>query len=298
MKSYNDLNTEAQNSETLDIHKLSTINILKKINDEDNKIATIVRKSINEIKKTTELAINSVKSGGRIFYIGSGTSGRLGVLDASEIPPTYSASKNTFIGIISGGDDALRNSIEGAEDSSENAIKDLLSYNINKKDTVIGISCSGASTYVISSLDYSKLKGASTIYLVTNPKPYILTEVDVIIKANTGPEVITGSTRMKAGTATKMIINMISTTTMIKLGKVYKNLMIDLMAVNNKLIDRGVRIIMQITGISYEKAKKKLFGAKKSVKAAIIMIKLDCDLKKANKRIKKFNGVLSNIIDE
>lgn len=298
MKSYNDLNTEAQNSETLDIHKLSTINILKKINDEDNKIATIVRKSINEIKKTTELAINSVKSGGRIFYIGSGTSGRLGVLDASEIPPTYSASKNTFIGIISGGDDALRNSIEGAEDSSENAIKDLLPYNINKKDTVIGISCSGASTYVISSLDYSKLKGASTVYLVTNPKPYILTEVDVIIKANTGPEVITGSTRMKAGTATKMIINMISTTTMIKLGKVYKNLMIDLMAVNNKLIDRGVRIIMQITGLSYETANKKLYEAKKSVKAAIIMIKLDCDLEKANKSIKKFNGVLSNIIDE
>ena len=298
MKSYNDLNTEAQNSETLDIHKLSTINILKKINDEDNKIATIVRKSINEIKKTTELAINSVKSGGRIFYIGSGTSGRLGVLDASEIPPTYSASKNTFIGIISGGDDALRNSIEGAEDSSENAIKDLLPYNINKKDTVIGISCSGASNYVISSLNYSKSKGASTVYLVTNPKPYISTEVDVIIKANTGPEVITGSTRMKAGSATKMILNMISTTTMIKLGKVYKNLMIDLMAVNNKLIDRGIRIIMKITGLGYEKAKKKLFEAKKSVKAAIIMIKLDCDLEKANKKIKKFNGVLSNIIDE
>ena len=298
MKSYNDLNTEAQNSETLDIHKLSTINILKKINDEDNKIATIVRKSINEIKKTTELAINSVKSGGRIFYIGSGTSGRLGVLDASEIPPTYSASKNTFIGIISGGDDALRNSIEGAEDSSENAIKDLLPYNINKKDTVIGISCSGASTYVISSINYSKSKGASTVYLVTNPNPYISTEVDVIIKANTGPEVITGSTRMKAGSATKMILNMISTTTMIKLGKVYKNLMIDLMAVNNKLIDRGIRIIMKITGLSYEKAKKKLFEAKKSVKAAIIMIKLDCDLEKANKKIKKFNGVLSNIIND
>ena len=298
MKSYNDLNTEAQNSETLDIHKLSTINILKKINDEDNKIATIVRKSINEIKKTTELAINSVKSGGRIFYIGSGTSGRLGVLDASEIPPTYSASKNTFIGIISGGDDALRNSIEGAEDSSENAIKDLLPYNINKKDTVIGISCSGASTYVISSLNYSKSRGASTVYLVTNPNPYISTEVDVIIKANTGPEVITGSTRMKAGSATKMILNMISTTTMIKLGKVYKNLMIDLMAVNNKLIDRGIRIIMKITGLSYEKAKKKLFEAKKSVKAAIIMIKLDCDLEKANKKIKKFNGVLSNIIND
>ena len=298
MKSYNDLNTEAQNSETLDIHKLSTINILKKINDEDNKIATIVRKSINEIKKTTELAINSVKSGGRIFYIGSGTSGRLGVLDASEIPPTYSASKNTFIGIISGGDDALRNSIEGAEDSSENAIKDLLPYNINKRDTVIGISCSGASTYVISSINYSKSKGASTVYLVTNPNPYISTEVDVIIKANTGPEVITGSTRMKAGSATKMILNMISTTTMIKLGKVYKNLMIDLMAVNNKLIDRGIRIIMKITGLSYEKAKKKLFEAKKSVKAAIIMIKLDCDLEKANKKIKKFNGVLSNIIND
>jgi N-acetylmuramic acid 6-phosphate etherase len=173
-----------------------------------------------------------------------------------------------------------------------------LPHNINKKDTVIGISCSGASAYVIASLNYSKSKGASTVYLVTNPKPYMLTEVDVIIKANTGPEVITGSTRMKAGSATKMILNMISTTTMIKLGKVYKNLMIDLMAVNNKLIDRGIRIIMKITGLSYEKAKKKLFEAKKSVKAAIIMIKLDCDLEKANKKIKKFNGVLSNIIND
>ncbi len=297
MKSYTDLNTEAQNSKTLDIHKLSTINILKKINDEDNKIAIAVRKSIPEIKQVTKMAIKSVKSGGRIFYIGAGTSGRLGVLDASEIPPTYSASKNTFVGIIAGGDIALRNSIEGAEDSSENAIKDLAPYNINYKDTVIGISCSGAANYVISALDYSKRQGAGTVYLVTNPNPYKLTKVDVIIKANTGAEVVTGSTRMKAGTATKMILNMISTTTMIKLGKVYRNLMVDLMAVNDKLIDRGVRIISKITDLNYEDSKSKLYEANKSVKAAIVMIKLECDLEKANQKLNELNGVLSDIID-
>ena len=251
MKSYTDLNTEAQNSKTLDIHKLSTINILKKINDEDNKIAIAVRKSIPEIKQVTKMAIKSVKSGGRIFYIGAGTSGRLGVLDASEIPPTYSASKNTFVGIIAGGDKALRNSIEGAE----------------------------------------------TVYLITNPNPYKLTKVDVIIKANTGAEVVTGSTRMKAGTATKMILNMISTTTMIKLGKVYRNLMVDLMAVNDKLIDRGVRIISKITDLNYEDSKSKLYEANKSVKAAIVMIKLECDLEKANQKLNELNGVLSDIID-
>ena len=297
MKSYTDLNTEIQNSKTLDIHNFDTNKILEIINDEDSRVANVVKEAIPEIKRTIDKTVESVKLGGRIFYIGSGTSGRLGVLDASEIPPTYSASKNLFIGIIAGGDIALRNSIEGAEDNTVNAIKDLEPYNIDDKDTVIGISCSGAANYVISALEYSRKKDASTVYLVTNPNPYRLTEVDIIIKADTGPEVVTGSTRMKAGTATKMILNMISTTTMIKLGKVYKNLMVDLMAVNNKLIDRGIRVISMITNVDYNLAEKKLYEANKSVKAAIVMIKLDCSLDIANQRIEESEGILDKIID-
>ena len=297
MKSYTDLNTENQNSKTLNIHKLSVSEILIKINDEDKRIANIVNEAIPDIKKTIDMTIKSVESGGRIFYIGAGTSGRLGVLDASEIPPTYSASPNLFNGIIAGGEKALRNSIEGAEDNSEDAIKDLKPYKINEKDTVIGISCSGAANYVISSLEYSKKQSAKTVYLVTNKKPYKITMVDVIIKADTGPEVVTGSTRMKAGTATKMILNMISTTTMIKVGKVYGNLMVDLLAVNNKLIDRGVRIITKLTNVDYDFAEKKLFEAEKSVKAAILMIKLDCSLKIAKEKLNKSGGFLSKIID-
>jgi len=240
--------------------------------------------------------LKSIKSGGRVFYVGAGTSGRLGVLDASEIPPTYSAPKGLFIGIIAGGEKALRNSIEGAEDSQEDAFSDLKKYNLNAKDTLVGISCSGAATYVVSALDHAKSKGAKTIYLVTNPNPYKMTEVDVIINAVTGPEVVTGSTRMKAGTATKLILNMISTATMIKLGKVYGNLMVDLMAVNDKLVDRGTRIIKQLTELDYDAAQIKLFEAEKSVKTAIVMEKLNCSLNDAREKLNKANGFLKNII--
>jgi N-acetylmuramic acid 6-phosphate etherase len=273
MKSYTHLKSENQNKNTLEIHKHSVVDILNKINDEDQKIANLVKDAIPTIRNTIDLTLKSIKSGGRVFYVGAGTSGRLGVLDASEMPPTYSVSKDVFIGVIAGGEKALRNSVEGAEDDFEKAKKDLSKYKINEKDTLIGISCSGAARYIVSALKYAREKSASTVYLITNEKPYLNAKVDVIIKVNTGPEVITGSTRMKAGTATKMVLNMISTTTMIKLGKVYGNLMVDLMAVNNKLVDRGVRIISSIANVRYEIAKQKLFEAEKSVKVAIVMIK-------------------------
>lgn len=298
MKYRGELNTEQQNSSSKQIDTLSTRNILSLINDEDEKISHAVKLAIPTIEKTVDLTVQSIKSGGRIFYVGAGTSGRLGVLDASEIPPTFSSKDDLFIGIISGGDEALRKSIEGAEDKKELAIQDLKKFSINDKDTVIGISCSGAALYVVSALEFAKNRNAKTVYIITNPKPFHKIEVNVLIQVDTGPEIITGSTRMKGGTATKMVLNMISTVTMIKLGKVYGNLMVDLKAVNDKLVDRGTRIISDITGLKYENAKQKLFDANKSVKTAIVMEVMECSFEEALKILKKESGLLRKIIEK
>ena len=297
MNNRGDLNTEQQNPRSSDIDSKNVREILSAINNEDSIIANAVKDAIPKIEEAVELTLRSVKLGGRIFYIGAGTSGRLGVLDASEIPPTFSEDKDVFIGLIAGGDKALRESIEGAEDSHENAIKDLEAFQINTNDTLIGISCSGAAKYVISALDHARSKGAKTVYLVTNPKPYSMTKVDVVIHADTGPEIITGSTRMKAGTATKMILNMISTATMIKLGKVYGNLMVALMAVNEKLVDRGTRIISKLTGSDYERSKERLIESEFSVKVAIVMEIHNCTFDEANNKLNKADGFLNRIID-
>ena len=297
MKSRGELKTEQQNSQSSQIDSMSINDILKTINREDQSIAIAVQATLPDIGKTVELTVNSIQKGGRVFYVGAGTSGRLGVLDASEIPPTFSAPKGLFIGVIAGGENALRNSVEGAEDRPEEAIIDLEQYELNENDTLVGISCSGAANYVVSALDHAKANGAKTVYLVTNPNPFKITEVDVIINAVTGPEVVTGSTRMKAGTATKLILNMISTATMIKLGKVYGNLMVDLMAVNDKLVDRGTRIIEQLTDLDYNGAQLKLFEAEKSVKTAIVMEKLNCTLNEAREKLDNASGFLRNLID-
>ncbi len=297
MKSRGELKTEQQNSQSSQIDSMSINDILKTINREDQNVAIAVQATLPDIEKTVELTVNSIQKGGRVFYVGAGTSGRLGVLDASEIPPTFSAPKGLFIGVIAGGENALRNSIEGAEDRPEEAIIDLGQYDLNENDTLVGISCSGAANYVVSALDHAKANGAKTVYLVTNPDPFKITEVDVIINAVTGPEVVTGSTRMKAGTATKLILNMISTATMIKLGKVYRNLMVDLMAVNDKLVDRGTRIIEQLTDLDYDGAQLKLFEAEKSVKTAIVMEKLNCTLNEAREKLDNAGGFLRNLID-
>ena len=297
MNSRGDLNTEQQNPNSTGIDSLSVEDILLTINREDESVASAVNKVIPAIKVAVEFTVNSLRAGGRVFYIGAGTSGRLGVLDASEIPPTYSAPPDLFIGLIAGGDEALRRSIEGAEDRPGDAAQDLIPYGINEKDTLVGISCSGAAAYVVAALDHAREKGAKTVYLVTNPEPYSMTKVDVVIHADTGPEIVTGSTRMKAGTATKMILNMISTTTMIKLGKVYGNLMVDLMAVNDKLVDRGTRIIAQLTGLGYDQARESLLAGEKSVKAAVVMDALQCTLSEARAELEKAGGLLHRIID-
>ena len=291
------LKTEQQNENTVAIDQFSILEVLKTINDEDQKISSAVRESLPEIAQVINYAKTALVGGGRVFYIGAGTSGRLGVLDASECPPTYSAPSDWFIGIIAGGDKALRNSIEGAEDKQDSAIEDLRKFDITDNDLVIGISCSGAAKYVISALDYAKGKGSKTAYLITNPVPFLTTDVDVVISVDTGPEIITGSTRMKAGTATKMVLNMISTATMVSMGKVYGNLMVDLMAVNEKLVDRGTRIIQKITGLDYDSSEEALIRANKSVKTAIVMIKKNCELIDAEEKLRNADGSLRQVID-
>ena len=290
------LSTEKQNINSRAIDDKSISEILHIINSEDQKVAEKVKEAIPEIEQTILIARDAIRNGHRIYYVGAGTSGRLGVLDASEIPPTFSAPSYFFNGIIAGGDKALRQSIEGIEDQPETAIDDLKSVKLKANDVIIGISASGAAKYVKSSLDYGKSIGAKTVYLICNKEPFLSVNSDIIIKINTGPEVITGSTRMKAGTATKMVLNMISTATMIQLGKVYDNLMIDLMAVNDKLIDRGTRIIVQLTGVHYELANSKLLDADKSVKTAIVMIIYSCSKDQALMKLKNNKGFLRKVL--
>ena len=291
-----DLSTEKQNVESSNIDELSTARILELINNEDASIPKKIAASLAEIEQTVDLCIQSLTSDGRIFYIGAGTSGRLGVLDASEIPPTFSAPNDLFTGIIAGGDKALKNSVEGAEDDPEQAIQDLKAHAVKKDDVLIGISSSGAAKYVQSALNYARSIKVKTVYIICNKTPYLPVDADVMVVLETGPEIITGSTRMKAGTATKMVLNMISTATMIKLGKVYGNLMVDLMAVNDKLIDRGCRIVSQLTNVDEVVAKRTLVRSNMSVKTAIVMIYHSVGFDKAKKMIDDNNGMLRKII--
>ena len=291
------LTTEQPNPLSDGIDNFSVRKILDLINREDQGVAQKVREALPEIEDTVELTTSALRNGNRVFYMGAGTSGRLGVLDASEMPPTFSVPPSWFTGIIAGGDKALRKSIEGAEDEADAAINDLSTHGVGTGDVIIGISTSGAAKYVQSALNYGNEIGSKTIYLTCTAKPFYPANVDIIISVDVGPEIITGSTRMKAGTATKMILNMISTATMIRLGKVYGNLMVDLMAVNEKLVDRGIRIIQDITNLDLENSRRILIAAKMSVKTALVMVKKDCNLDIAEKLLMDANGFIRDVID-
>ena len=291
------LTTEQPNPLSEGIDNFSVRKILNLINREDQEVAQKVREALPEIEDTVELTTSALRNGNRVFYMGAGTSGRLGVLDASEMPPTFSVPPSWFTGIIAGGDEALRKSIEGAEDEADAAINDLSTHGVGTGDVIIGISTSGAAKYVQSALNYGNEIGSKTIYLTCTAKPFYPANVDIIISVDVGPEIITGSTRMKAGTATKMILNMISTATMIRLGKVYGNLMVDLMAVNEKLVDRGIRIIQDITNLDLENSRRILIAAKMSVKTALVMVKKDCNFDIAEKLLMDANGFIRDVID-
>ena len=251
-----------------DLDKKSVHELLTDINAEDQKVALAVQKTIPEIEKLVTGIVQRMKKGGRLFYIGAGTSGRLGVLDASEIPPTYGMPNTYVIGLIAGGDTALRNPVEAAEDDDEKAWLELLEYKINENDTLVGIAASGTTPYVIGALRRAREKGILTGAISCNPDSPVATEAEIKIEPIVGPEYVTGSTRMKSGTAQKLVLNMISTATMIKLGRVKGNRMVNMQLTNQKLVDRGTRMIVDELGLSYEQAKNILL-LHGSVKAAI-----------------------------
>lgn len=289
--------TEQRNPASIDIDKKSTEEIIRIINEEDKKIAYAVEKEISKISKAVDLIVDSIKKGGRLFFIGAGTSGRLGVLEAAEIPPTFGVNSDLVQGIIAGGIEALYKSVEEVEDDRDAGIKDLLSRGFTSKDILVGISASGRTPYTIAALEFAKKIGAKTIGITCNPNSEMAKIADITIEAIVGPEVITGSTRMKAGTAQKMILNMLTTTAMIKLGKVYENFMVDLRAVNEKLRERAKRIVMAITGISYEEADRIINMAQGNVKAAIIMIKVKVSYEEALRLLEKSEGILRKAIE-
>ena len=251
-----------------DLDRKSVKEILEDINTEDHKVADAVQKAIPQIEKLVTLIIPRVKSGGRVFYMGAGTSGRLGVLDASEIPPTFGMPPTVVIGLIAGGDTALRNPVENAEDDMSRGWEELLQHHIKREDTVIGIAASGTTPYVIGAMRTAREHGILTGCITSNPNSPMAAEADVPIEVIVGPEYVTGSSRMKSGTAQKMILNMISTTIMIELGRVKGNKMVNMQLSNQKLIDRGTRMIIEELHLDYEKAKALLL-LHGSVKSAI-----------------------------
>lgn len=284
--------TEDRNPISYDLDLKSTREILEIINNEDQKIAYKVKDAMDQIQPLVDEVITTFVNGGRLFYLGAGTSGRLGVLDASETVPTFSVNPTLVTGLIAGGDDALRNPIENAEDSKEAAKMDLQKANLTNKDFVIGIAASGRTPYSIGAVEYAREIGAKTGSIACNKDAKISTYVDYPIEIETGPEVLSGSTRMKAGTATKMVLNMITTTAMIKIGKVYDNLMVDLRPTNEKLVDRATKIISEISGNDYDLSKKILSQANNNVKAAIIMATKNVDYEESIKILENNKGFI------
>ncbi len=289
--------TEFINRDTINIDLVGTHDMLVMINNEDKKVALAVEKCIPEITKGVDIIVRNFLHGGKLFYVGAGTSGRLGVLDASECPPTFSTPKNMVVGIIAGGDRALREAIEGAEDSEELALADFDKYDVCNNDTVVGISASGNAKYVTKFLQVAKLKKCKTIAITSNPDAKMKEFADCFICAETGAEAISGSTRMKAGTAQKMILNMLSTGAMVKIGKTYHNLMIDVNPTNAKLKRRAVTIVSEICGCKETTARNVLETNGYKIKHAVLFILYGLDFKEADMLLKQHQGVLRRIFE-
>ncbi|EIV99388.1 N-acetylmuramic acid 6-phosphate etherase [Thermoanaerobacter siderophilus] len=288
--------TEGRNPDTLDIDRLSTEDMLKKINNEDKKVPIAVEKEIPNIAKAVDIIAEKLKQGGRLIYIGAGTSGRLGILDASECPPTFGVDPEMVQGIIAGGDVAIRRSVEDAEDKEDLGKEDLKKKNLSSKDVVVGIAASGRTPYVLGALRYAKEVGAHTIGISCNPDSEMKKIVDIMIAPVVGPEVIMGSTRMKAGTAQKLVLNMLSTGAMIKLGKVYSNLMVDVKATNEKLINRAKRIVKLATDADEKVIEKILKETNYNVKLTILMILTGLNQNKAKEFLDRSNGYIAKAL--
>jgi N-acetylmuramic acid 6-phosphate etherase len=291
------LTTEMRNAHSMTIDNMSTGEILSVINNQDMKVALAVQQVMPQIEKAVEKVYHSLKNGGRLFYVGAGTSGRLGILDAVECPPTFSTPPELIQAVMAGGTKAIEKAVEGAEDSEELGAKNLEERELTEIDVVVGIAASGRTPYVVGALKHAQKIGAATVSLTSNQNAVISQFAEVNIEVDTGPEVITGSTRMKAATAHKLILNMLTTTTMIKIGKVYENLMVDVKVSNHKLKVRAINIVSTITNVSYEKAKETLEQSNNEVKPAIVMIKANVSLEKAKHAIQSANGFVRKAIE-
>ena len=289
------LMTEKRNPKTQNLDQMSTGEFLTIMNEEDGKVAAAIKETLPDVEKAVKIIIKNLKNGGRIIYMGAGTSGRLGVLDAVECSPTFGTTDEVQ-GFIAGGEKAFVKAVEGAEDSKELAAEELKKLNVGKYDTIVGIAASGRTPYVIGGLEYARKSGADTVAVSCNKNAEISKYADVAIEVDCGPEVLTGSTRLKAGSAQKMILNMISTASMVGVGKVYGNLMVDVRATNEKLVERAKRIVMEATGASYEEAEKTLVLAKWHVKTAIVMILTGCEYEEAAQRLEKADGFVREAV--
>jgi N-acetylmuramic acid 6-phosphate etherase len=290
--------TEQRNPNTLNIDQMSALEIVQTINNEDAKVAQVVREALPQIAQAVDAIVTALANGGRLIYIGAGTSGRLGILDAVECLPTYSVPPEQVMGMIAGGEQAITHSVEGAEDSYEGGANDLRQAGLTERDVVVGIAASGRTPYVLGALAYAAEVGAVTVGMSCNVPAPVLDAAQIKIGLPVGPEVVTGSTRMKAGTTQKMVLNMLSTASMVKSGKVYGNLMVDVQATNEKLVERARRIIQQVTGVDDETAARLLHDSGGSAKVAIVMARRDVNAEQAKALLAAKGGHLRRVIGE
>lgn len=284
--------TEQRNPNSMHVDSLSALEIVQLMNKEDKQVPLAIEKCLPQIAQAVECIVAAFQQGGRLVYIGAGTSGRLGVLDASECPPTFGVSPEMVKGIIAGGERALRHPIEGAEDSKTHAVVDLQTIQFSSKDVLVGIAASGRTPYVIGALEYAKSLGSVTVSIASNPNSAMANIVDIAIDTVVGPEVLTGSSRLKSGTAQKLVLNMLTTASMILMGKCYQNLMVDVQASNEKLKARAIRIVMQATDCDKALAEETLKQADQNAKLAIMMILSGLDRAQAETLLEKHQGKL------
>lgn len=292
------LTTETRNHQTMNLDELTTSEVVQLMNEEDKKVAYAVEKELPSISKVAEAIIESFKKGGRLIYMGAGTSGRLGVLDAAECVPTFSVDPTMVQGLIAGGMKAMTVAVEGAEDSATLGKEDLQHIELTENDVVLGIAASGRTPYVIGALTYANEIGATTASLSCNKDAEISRYATLPIEVEVGPEILTGSTRLKSGTAQKLVLNMLSTSSMIGIGKVYQNLMVDVKPSNEKLVERSKRIIMQATDCSYEQASQAFTSANQHVKTAIVMILTDSTKEEAEQKLVESQGFVRNTMNK
>ena len=295
-KEIQSLATEQRNPASKDFDNSSIQQILEIINTEDHLVPIAVRREIPYIAQAVELVVNAFKEGGRLFYVGAGTSGRLGIVDASECPPTYGTPPEMVQGLIAGGSQAVFKSKEGAEDLEENGVIAIKEAQVTSSDVVCGIAASRRTPYVVGAVKYARQIGCKTLFITCNPRSSFTLDVDVAMCPVVGPEVIMGSTRMKSGTAQKLVLNMITTTAMVQMGKVYENMMVDLQMTNKKLVERSIRTVMMITGTTYEEASHTLKEASGHVKTALVMLLANMTKQEAQDRLKNTEGFVRRAI--